>query len=69
MVDDLEPLPKAFRSRLEEMASEPRARGKADRQVLIDLVLNLWEARFVTLRCLAELVNRKPDTHLDQYLK
>jgi hypothetical protein len=69
VVDELEPLSEALRSRLEEMASEPRSKGKVDRQVLIDVVLQLCEGRFVTLRCLAELVKRKPDTLRDQYLK
>ena len=69
VVDDLEPLSQALRSRLEGMAAEPRAKGKVDRQVLIDVVLQLCEGRFVTLRSLAELVHRKPDTLRDQYLK
>lgn len=69
VVDDLEPLSQALRSLLEGMASEPRAKRKVDRQVLIDVVLQLCEGRFVTLRSLAELVNRKPDTLRDQYLK
>ena len=51
------------------MASEPRSKRNVDRQVLIDVVLQLCEGRFVTLRCLAELVKRKPDTLRDQYLK
>ena len=69
VVDELDPLSEALRSRLEEMASEPRSKGKVDRQVLIDVVLQLCEGRFVTLRCLAQLVKRKPDTLRDQYLK
>lgn len=69
VVDDLAPLSGALRSRLEAMASEPRTKRKVDRQVLIDVVLQLCEGRFITLRCLAELVNRKPDTLRDQYLK
>lgn len=51
------------------MASEPRTKRQVDRQVLIDVVLDLCEARFITLRCLSKLVNRKPDTLRDQYLK
>ena len=51
------------------MASEPRTKRKVDRQVLIDVVLQLCEGRFVTLRCLAELVKRKPDTIWGLYLK
>ena len=69
VVDDLEALSQAFRSRLEGLASQPRAKGKVDRQVLIDVLLQLCEGRFITLRCLAELVHRKPDTLRDQYLK
>jgi ATP-dependent DNA helicase RecG len=69
LVDDLEPLSQALRSRLEGMAAEPRAKGKVHRQVLIAVVLQLCEGRFVTLRSLAELVHRKPDTLRDQYLK
>lgn len=69
VVDDLDPLSQAFRSRLEGLASQPRAKGKVDRQVLIDVLLQLCEGRFITLRCLAELVHRKPDTLRDQYLK
>lgn len=69
VVDDLEPLTQALRYRLEGIAAEPRAKGKVDRHVLIDVVLQLCEGRFVTLRSLAELVHRKPDTLRDQYLK
>ena len=68
VVDDLEALSQAFRSRLEGLASQPRAKGKVERQVLID-VLQLCEGRFLTLRCLAELLHRKPDTLREQYLK
>jgi len=69
VVDELEPLSEALRSRLEEMASEPRSKGKVDRLVLIDVVWQLCEGRSITLRCLAELVKRKPDTLRDRYLK
>ena len=69
VVDDLEALSQAFRSRLEGLASQPRAKGKVDRQVLTDVLLQLCQGRFITLRCLAELVKRKPDTLRDQYLK
>jgi ribosomal 50S subunit-associated protein YjgA (DUF615 family) len=40
-----------------------------DRQVLIDVMRQLCEGRFVTQRCLAELVHRKPGTLRDQNLK
>lgn len=69
VVDDLEPLSDALRSRLEGMASVPRAKRKGDRQMLMNVVLQRCEWRFVMLRCLAELVKWKPDTLRDQYLK
>ena len=37
--------------------------------MLIDVVLQLGAGHFVTLRCLVVMVNRKPDTLRDQYLK
>jgi hypothetical protein len=39
-----------------------------DREVLTAVVLKLCANHFVTLRCLAALVNRKPETLRDQYL-
>ncbi len=68
VVDDLRVLSGELRSRLEVLASVPRAKGRVDRQVLIQVVLDLCEERFITLRCLAELVKRKPETLRDQYL-
>jgi ATP-dependent DNA helicase RecG len=69
VVVDLEPISKAFRFRLEEIASAPRTKSMVDRLVLIDDMLTLCEGLFVTLRCLEELVNRKLGTLRDQYVK
>lgn len=68
VIDDLQRLTPRAREVLEALACEPRAKGKVDRAVLIDTILALCTGHFVTLRCLAELVNRKPDTLRDQYL-
>lgn len=68
VVDDLARLSPGLRSRFEATASEPRHKGKVDRAVLIDVILAICEGRFVTLRCLAELVDRKPETLREQYL-
>lgn len=68
VIDDLGRLSPRLRASLEAMASEPRAKGKVDRDVLIGVIVALCEGRFVTLRCLAEPVNRKPDTLREQYL-
>lgn len=69
MVDDLESYSQVFRSRLERGVSAPRAKGKVDRQVLIDAVLKLCQGRFATLRFLAQLFSRKPEPVRDQSLK
>jgi ATP-dependent DNA helicase RecG len=68
VIDDLERLTPQVRDALEALAYAPRAKGKVDRAVLIDIILALCTGHFVTLRCLAELVNRKPDTLREQYL-
>ena len=68
VIDDLVALSPRLRSNLETLAAGPRSKGKVDREVLIGVVLRLCEGRFVMLRSLAELVQRKPETLRDQYL-
>lgn len=68
VIDDLKLLAPSFRESLEQQASEPRTKRKVSREVLVSTVTDLCTGRFVTLRALAELVNRKPDTLRDQYL-
>lgn len=68
IIDDITALASALRGSLEAIALEPRSKGKVDREVLIAVVLGLCARHFVTLRCLALLVNRKPETLRDQYL-
>jgi ATP-dependent DNA helicase RecG len=68
IIDDLSALGAGLRARLEGIAAEPRSKGKVDREVLIAVILKLCAQQFVTLRCLAALVNRKPETLRDQYL-
>lgn len=68
IIDDMAALAPALRVSLETIAAEPRSKGKVDREVLIAVVLELCARHFVTLRCLALLVNRKPETLRDQYL-
>ena len=68
VIDDLGALSARLRGALETLAAEPRAKGKVDRAILIQVILQLCEGRFVMLRSLAELVQRKPETLRDQYL-
>lgn len=68
VIDDLSVLSPDLCDRLEALAVVPRLKAKVDREVLIGVILNLCEGRFVLLRCLAELVKRRPETLRDQYL-
>lgn len=68
VIDDLGLLSARLRAALEALAVEPRAKGRVDRAILIHVILRLCEGRFVMLRSLAELVQRKPETLRDQYL-
>jgi ATP-dependent DNA helicase RecG len=68
IVDDLDRLSIPLRQNLELLAFEPRSKRRLDRDRLINVVLSICSGRFVTLSCLAKLVDRKPDTLRDQYL-
>ena len=68
VIDDLSALSTPLRGALETLAVEPRSKGKVDRAILIEVILQLCDGRFVMLRSLAELVQRKPETLRDQYL-
>jgi predicted HTH transcriptional regulator len=68
VMDDLAMLSATFRKRMQDLAAEPRSKKKVDREILVRTVLAVCSGRFVTLRCLAELMQRKPDTMRDQYL-
>ncbi|MDR1279669.1 MAG: putative DNA binding domain-containing protein [Opitutaceae bacterium] len=68
VVDDLGKISPGLRAELEAIAHEPRSKKKMGKDVLADVILQLCSRHFVTLRCLAELVSRKPDTLREQYL-
>ena len=68
VIDDLNTLSWVLRGQLETIADEPRTKNKVNREILTAVILQLCSHHFVTLRCLAALVNRKPETLRDQYL-
>ena len=68
VIDNLNALSARLRDRLESLTSEPRSKGKVDHSMMVEVILKLCEGRFVMLRSLAELVNRKPETLRNQYL-
>jgi len=68
VIDDLSAMSPRLRGNLETLAARPRAKGKVDRAILIQVILQVCDGRFVMLRSLAELVHRKPETLREQYL-
>jgi hypothetical protein len=67
-VEDLDELSQAHRSALEALAAEPRNKKRVPREVMRQLLLALTDGQFVAIKCLAELVNRDPETLRGQYL-
>ena len=69
VIDSLERLDFNFHARLETLAIEPRTKGKLPVESMKSVVLTLCSGHYVTLSCLARLVNRDPDAFRQQYLK
>lgn len=53
---------------LREIAAPVRDRGRAQKQVVRKVLLKLCSRNFLTLRTLAELLNRSPDSIRNHYL-
>jgi hypothetical protein len=68
VIDDLTALSSEVRARLEAIAQEPRSKKKIDHVAMEQVLLNVCAGHYVTLQCLAGLVNRKPDSLRNQYL-
>jgi len=68
IIDDLNLLSVEIRSRLESLATEPRNKAKLGRERLTQVIITLCRDHFVTLRSLAALVNRNPESLRDRYL-
>jgi predicted HTH transcriptional regulator len=69
VIDSLEKLARAYREQLEKLAAEPRAKGKLPVEAMKAVVLAVCSGHYVTLSCLAQLVNRDSDAFRQQYLK
>lgn len=68
IIDDLERLQPEMRQLLEAIAEEPRARKKLDRARMILVLVALCRRHYITLRCLAALVDRDPGSLRNHYL-
>jgi len=69
VIDTLEMLVPSFRAQLEKLAAEPRNKAKLPVETMKEVVLAVCSGHYVTLSCLAQLVNRDPDAFRQQYLK
>lgn len=69
VIDSLEKLAPAFREQLEQVAAEPRTKGKLPVETMKEVVLAVCSGHYVTLSCLAQLVDRDSDAFRQQYLK
>lgn len=68
VIDDLTALSSEVKARLEAIAQEPRSKKKMDHDALEQVLLNVCAGHYLTLQCLAELVNRKPESLRNEYL-
>lgn len=68
IIDSLESLREGFLEELQRMAGEPRNKQWVKREDMEQAIRLVASGHFVTLACLAELLNRKPDTLRDNYL-
>ena len=69
VIDSLERLIPAYREQLEKLATQPRTKGKLPVETMKAVILAVCSGHYVTLSCLAQLVNRDPDALRQQYLK
>ncbi|OHZ03055.1 RNA-binding domain-containing protein [Salinicola sp. MIT1003] len=69
MIHDLKRLSPTLRSTLEDMASLPRHKRRVTPKELEKVILDLCDGHYITRACLAELVQREPDSLRNQYLK
>jgi ATP-dependent DNA helicase RecG len=68
VIDDLGSLGPELLGQLVHIAAEPREKGKLSREKMTAVILKLCSGHFLTLRSLAGLVDRKPETLRGQYL-
>ncbi|MBI5938645.1 MAG: putative DNA binding domain-containing protein [Betaproteobacteria bacterium] len=68
VINDLGLLDPALRAALEALARVPRDKKKVEREVLERVLLDICKGHYLTLQCLAELVNRRPESLRNGYL-
>lgn len=69
VIDSLDRLTPEFRAGLEEIAADPRAKGRISSEAMRQAILSVCMGHYVALSSLAELVNRDTDALRQQHLK
>ncbi len=67
-VVDLDTLSKDYLDELIELAAEPRLKRKIPRETMKQVLVTLATEHYITISCLAKLVDRDPETLRGQYL-
>ncbi len=68
VIDDLSALSSEVKARLEAAAQEPRNKKKIGHDALEQVLLDVCTGHYLTLQCLAALVNRRPVSLRNEYL-
>ena len=69
VIDSLGRLRPEFRTKLEELANEPRSKRKISQTTMRDTILSLCRGRYVALSSLSELIVRDSDALRQQHLR
>ena len=67
-VDDLHQLTPSFLEKLEKLANEPRQKKRLSPEKMKEVILSLAEDKYITISCLAVLVNREVESLRQLYL-
>jgi ATP-dependent DNA helicase RecG len=68
VIDSLKVLSPSLLASLESIAQEPRTKKKMSRFALEQVLVQVCTGHYLTLQCLAELVNRRPESLRNEYL-
>ncbi len=68
VIDDLSQLAGDLRNKLEKIAELPRTKKKVSHAKLEEVLIALCDGHYLTLQCISELVNRRPDALRNEYL-
>ncbi|MFC1595980.1 RNA-binding domain-containing protein [Candidatus Margulisiibacteriota bacterium] len=68
VIDNLEKLGKGFLADIEQLVAEPRDKKRIPEKIMKEIIKELCRDKFVTISCLAKLLNRNVRTLRSRYL-